>query len=87
MNYLGQPIELIEQDPGWIGIWWHPVGCIQVGFFPTSMAAWEAVVELIERSVAVQALLEVVEDWREMGQISDSEYITSFETLVDSVLV
>jgi hypothetical protein len=87
MNYLGQQIDLIEQSCGWIGIWQHPLGYIEVGFFPTASTAWEAVADLIRHSFAVQSLVELVGDWLEAGLISESEYAANIAALVESVMV
>ncbi|HEY9908362.1 MAG TPA: hypothetical protein V6D18_12245 [Thermosynechococcaceae cyanobacterium] len=88
MNHLGQPIELSQENEGWVGIWWHPSGCLlEVGYFLTPDAAWEAVAEFIQRDIAVRSLLELVEDWREETVISDREYECIAEALVHSVLV
>ena len=88
MHYLGQPIELIQEGPGWVGIWWHTAGYrVEMGFFPTATAAWDAMAELVRRDLAVRSLLEVVEVWKDETIISDSEYELSAEALVQSVLV
>lgn len=88
MNYLGQPIELVQETTGWVGIWWHSAGYrIEMGFFATATAAWDALTELIQRDLAVRSLLEVVEDWRSATRISDCEYVASSEALIESVLV
>jgi hypothetical protein len=88
MNHLGQPIELAQQNAGWVAIWWHWAGYkIEMGFFPTATVAWDTITDLIQREIAVRALLEVVEEWRENAQVSDREYETSTEALIQSVLV
>jgi hypothetical protein len=88
MNHLGQPIELSQEELGWVGIWWHPSGyLIELGYFPTADAAWNAVAELIQRDMAVRSLLELVEDWRERDMINDREYDFSVDALMQSVLV
>lgn len=88
MNYLEQPIELTQETAGWVAVWWHWAGYkIEMGFFPTATAAWDAITDLIQRELAVRSLLEVVEEWRESTQINDSEYETSTEALIQSVLV
>ena len=88
MNHLGQSIELAQENLGWVGIWWHPSGyLIEIGYFPTPDAAWTAVVEIIQRDLAVRSLLELVEDWREDCLISDREYDFSVDALMQSVLV
>lgn len=87
MNYYGQTIDLMQQSDGWVGIWWHPSGYIEVGVFPTSKAAWDAVVDLIQRECAVRSLLSTVEEWYLWGLVSDREYTVSTEELVQSVFV
>ena len=86
MDYLGQHIELIEEGSGWVAIWWHSVGLIEIGFFPTAHSAWEAAVELIQREFAVRSLLDVLEDWTSTEQISEWEYAASVDSLVQFVL-
>lgn len=86
MDYLGQHIELHQKGPGWVGIWWHQMGLIEIGTFPTPNAAWEAVIELIQREYAVRSLLEVVEDWRDEQFIDDWEYALTVDSLVQFVL-
>lgn len=86
MDYLGQHIELVEEGPGWVAVWWHSMGLIEVGFFPTAHAAWEAAVELIQREFAVRSLLEVLEEWTCNEQISEMEYAVSVDSLVQFVL-
>ncbi len=86
MDYLGQRIDLIEQDTGWVGIWWHPAGIVQVGFFPTATAAWDMVVELIQRDMAVRSLIEVVDEWRDTSLLTEWEHASGVESLVEFVL-
>ncbi len=87
MHYLGQPIELTQENSGWVCIWWHSAGYrVEMGFFPTATAAWDAIVELIQRDFAVRALLEVVEEWLDLERIDDREYSTSAEALIESVI-
>lgn len=87
MHYLGQQIELTQENSGWVGIWWHSAGYrVEMGFFPTATAAWDAIVELIRRDFAVRALLEVVEEWLDMEWINDREYSASAEALIESVI-
>jgi hypothetical protein len=87
MHYLGQSIELMQENSGWVGVWWHSAGYrIEMGFFATAAEAWDAMTELIQRDLAVRALLEVVEEWREMTRISEREYAVTAEALVQSVI-
>ncbi len=86
MEYLGQQVEITEQDPGWIGVWWHEGGMIQLGFFETAPEAWQAVVELIQRDLAVRSMLNVLDDWQEERQIDDLEYAMGVNSLVNFVL-
>lgn len=74
MEYLGQKIELIQQDSGWMSIWHQPGYMIQIGFFPTPSAAWDAAVELIQRELAVRALLTMVDEWATIDLISYQEH-------------
>lgn len=87
MNYLGQQIDLIQRPNGWIGIWQHPLGYVEIGYFPTASTAWEAVADLIRHSFAVQSLVELVGDWRETDRISEPEYAANIAALVESVMV
>lgn len=86
MNYLGQTIELIQEDYGWISIWHHHICMIQLGTFPTANAAWDATVELIERDLAVRSLLAVIDDWTHEGLITRHEYSSIEESLVQFVV-
>lgn len=86
MTYLGQHVEITEQDAGWIGIWWHEGGMIQLGFFSNAPGAWQAVTELIQRDLAVRCLLGVIDEWREHEQIDDVEYALGVNSLVEFVL-
>lgn len=73
MNYLGQPIELIEQPSGWLGIWFHPCCIIELGYFPTAQSAWDAVTELVRRDVAGRSLLPLIQEWRDQDLIDYRE--------------
>jgi hypothetical protein len=73
MQYLGQSIELIEEAPGWLGVWFHPCCVVQLGFFPTALSAWEAVTELVRRDGASRSLAGLTQEWREQNLISASE--------------
>jgi hypothetical protein len=86
MDYLGQHVEITEQDSGWIGIWWHEGGMIQLGFYETAPDAWQAVVELIQRDLAVRSLLNVLDQWQDRKQIDDLEYAMGINSLVSFVL-
>jgi hypothetical protein len=86
MEYLGQHIEVTEQDPGWVSIWWHEGGMIQLGFFPTAPEAWQAITELIQRDLAVRSLLSTMDDWRDCEHIDDLEYALGVNSLVEFVL-
>ena len=86
MNYLGQTIELIQEDGGWVSIWYHHICMIQLGTFPTANAAWDATVELIERDLAVRSLLEVIDDWTSTGLITCQEYSSIEDSLVQFVV-
>jgi hypothetical protein len=86
MEYLGQRVEITEQDSGWIGIWWHEGGMIQLGFYETAPEAWHAVVELIQRDLAVRSLLTVLDYWQDRRQIDDLEYAMGVNSLVSFVL-
>ena len=86
MDYLGQHVELLEEGPGWVAVWWHQMGLIEVGYFPTPNAAWDAVSELIRRDLAVKSLMEVIEDWRDYELISEWEYALGIDSLVKFVL-
>jgi hypothetical protein len=87
MNYLGEEIEVIEAEPGWIGIWHHHlVMQIEVGYFSTAREAMELMMELIRRDFAATALLEVVDEWRENRLIENYEQEAVAESLVESVL-
>jgi hypothetical protein len=86
MDYLGQHVELSCQAPGWVGVWWHPAGIVQVGFFPTANDAWEAVTEIIQRDFAVRSLLEVVTEWRDIDLIDEWEHLSGVNSLVEFVL-
>lgn len=86
MTYLGQHVEITEQDAGWIGIWWHEGGMIQLGFFSNAPDAWQAVTELIQRDLAVRCLLSVIDEWRDREHIDDVEYALGVNSLVEFVL-
>lgn len=86
MEYLGQRVEITEQDPGWVGVWWHEGGMIQLGYFITPTEAWQAVVELIQRDLAVRSLLSVLDEWRDFTHIDDVEYALGVNSLVSFVL-
>lgn len=88
MHYLGQAIELMQEAEGWVAVWWNSAGYrIEIGFFPTACAAWDGIVEIIQRDLAVRSLLEVVEEWQLEAMISDREYALTTEALIQSVLV
>ncbi len=86
MEYLGQHIEITEQDAGWSSIWWHEGGMIQLGYFETAPEAWQAVTELIQRDLAVRSLLTLMDDWRDQNNIDDLEYALGVNSLVEFVL-
>ncbi|WP_421654453.1 hypothetical protein [Leptothermofonsia sp. ETS-13] len=87
MNYyLGQQIELIEEEPGWVGIWSHESGEVGIGYFPTAEYAWDAVVGLIQRDLAVRAVLDVVNEWLEVGTVKNHEYVSIVDSLMHFVL-
>ncbi|NDJ19167.1 hypothetical protein [Myxacorys almedinensis] len=86
MEYLGQCVEIMEHDPGWISIWWHEGGMIQLGYFITPTEAWQAVVDLIQRDLAVRSLLCVLDEWRNVTYIDDLEYALGVNALVSFVL-
>lgn len=86
MEYLGQNIEITEQDSGWIGVWWHEGGMIQLGYFSSAPEAWQAVTELIQRDLSVRSLLTVIDDWRDRSHIDDIEYALGVNSLVEFVL-
>jgi hypothetical protein len=87
MDFLGEQIEVIEAEPGWIGIWHHHlVMHIEVGYFSTAEEALELMMELIRRDFAATALLEVVDQWKENGLIERYEQEAVAESLVESVL-
>jgi hypothetical protein len=87
MNYLGEEIEVVEAELGWVGIWHHHlVMHIEVGYFTTPKEALELMMELIRRDFAATALLEVVDEWREAGLIGRYEQEKVAESLVESVL-
>jgi hypothetical protein len=85
MEYLGQTIELIQQDTGWISIWHQPGYVIQIGFFQTPSAAWDAAVELIQRELAVRALLNTLDEWATTDLISYQEHAMLESELVKFV--
>lgn len=86
MDYLGQHVEINEQDPGWVGIWWHEGGMIQLGFFASAPEAWQAVVDLIQRDLAVRSLLTILDEWQDHQHIDDLEYAMGVNSLVTFVL-
>ena len=86
MKYLGQIIELIQQDSGWISIWHQPGYMIQIGFFATPSEAWDAAVELIQRELAVRALLNTIDEWNATSLISYQEHSLMEDALVKFVV-
>jgi hypothetical protein len=86
MEYLGQRVEITEQDSGWVSIWWHEGGMIQLGFFTTAPEAWQAVIDLIQRDLAVRSLLSVLDEWRYLTYVDDLEYALGVNSLVSFVL-
>ena len=86
MKYLGQTIELTQKDGGWVSVWYHHICTIQIGTFPTANAAWDAAIELIQRDLAVRALLEVIDDWTSDSLISCQEYSFMEDSLVQFVV-
>jgi hypothetical protein len=87
MEYLGEEIEVIEAEPGWVGIWHHHlVMHIEVGYFQTAQEALELMMELIRRDFAASSLLEIVDEWREQGIVNKYEQEAIAESLVESVL-
>jgi hypothetical protein len=86
MEYLGQQIEVTEQDSGWISVWWHESGMIQLDYFPTAPEAWQAITELIQRDLAVRSLLSTMDEWRDRDNIDDLEYALGVNSLVEFVL-
>lgn len=86
MNYLGYKIDLVQQDPGWTSVWYHPVYVIQLGFFPTPNAAWDAAIELIQRDTAVRSLLNELEEWDGKNLIGEDEHSLLEESLVNFVV-
>lgn len=87
MNYLGEEIEVIEAESGWIGIWHHHlVMQIEVGYFSTAREALDLLMELIRRDFAATSLLAVIDEWKEAGLIESYEHEAMAEALVESVL-
>jgi hypothetical protein len=86
MEYLGQQIEISEQKSGWVGIWWEKEGVVQLGFFPTASAAWQAIVELIQRDLAIRSLLSIIAEWRDQENIAKLEYELCLNALAEFIV-
>jgi hypothetical protein len=86
MDYLGQHIELIEEELGWLATWCCEVEIIQIGFFLTRKSAAEAIVELIQRDLAVRSLYEVITEWETSHLISEQEFALTVDKLTNFVL-
>jgi hypothetical protein len=85
--YLGQPIEVLETEQGWLSIWHHRlVGQIEIGFFLTGDDALELTRDLIRRDFAAISLMKVVDEWYEMDLVTDHEHDLIQNSLVQSVL-
>uniref|UniRef100_A0A832M3B4 Uncharacterized protein n=1 Tax=Oscillatoriales cyanobacterium SpSt-402 TaxID=2282168 RepID=A0A832M3B4_9CYAN len=87
MNYLGQKVEVLETEMGWIGIWYHHLaGRIEIKFFPSAQDALELVMELIRQDLAVVSLLRLLDEWRDYDIVDEWEHGTAADSLVQSVL-
>ncbi len=84
--YLGQQIELVEEGLGWVGIWTHDAGEVGIGYFGSADDAWDAVVNLIQRDLAVKAMLDVLNEWLEVEVIENQEYVSVVDALMQFVL-
>ncbi len=84
--YLGQQVELIEQESGWVCIWQHEVGQIGVGYFPSAAIAWDAAIDLIQRDMAARSLMDIINDWLETRKIQHGEYVSVVDSLMQFVL-
>jgi hypothetical protein len=85
--YLGQPIEVVETEQGWVGIWHHQiVGRIEVQFFPTPEAALELMIDLIRQDLAACSLMKVLDEWYEDRHIDDWEHHSATDSLVQAIL-
>jgi hypothetical protein len=87
MDYLGHRIEIVEAEPGWVGVWYHHLARrVEIGFFPTAQDALELMIELIQREIAVTAIMEVVAEWGESGVIDPHEQDVAMDSLAQAVL-
>ena len=87
MDYLGQQIEVLETDLGWVGIWHHHMaGQIEIKFFPDAQDALEMVMELIRQDLAVVSLLRLLDEWRDFNRVDEWEHGLVADSLVQSVL-
>lgn len=87
VDYLGQQIEVVEADLGWVGIWHHHLaGRIEIKFFAAPQEALELVMDLIRQDLAVVSLLRLLDEWREDDTIDEWEHRLAAESLVQSVL-
>ncbi len=84
--YLGQQVELIEEEPGWVGIWLHEAGQVGIGYFPTAATAWDAAIDLIQRDIAVRAVMDIMNEWLETSRIHHGEYVSVVDSLMQFVL-
>ena len=87
MDYLGQQIEVVKADLGWVGIWHHHLaGQIEIKFFTTPQEALDLVMDLIRQDLAVVSLLRLLDGWREDDLVEEWEHRSAAESLVQSVL-
>ncbi len=87
MNYLGQQVEVLETELGWIGIWHHHLaGRIEIKYFPVAQEAFELVMELIRQDLAVVSLLRLIDEWRDFDLIDECEHGLVADSLVQSVM-
>lgn len=87
MNYLGQQIEVLETDLGWISIWHHHLaGRIEIKYFLNAQDALDLVMSLIRQDLAVVSLLRLLDEWRDTDLIDEWEHGLAADSLVRSVL-